>query len=421
MRGSAPPRATSSCCWMMIWRHLPDSWRPIAGHIGSTGRERVVGAAPIVVCSGSPPFVRYMARRFPQRLDATGTARIPVGPFGTPTPATSRPRATCCSPSVGSTRRFRSMGTRTTSWPCACRTPGSSSPIQADALAHQHYEKTFAGFARDGIARGRTAVLFAGKHPEIVDQIKLSEYHQRLMALAARARAALAAEPGYDRRTGWVVGGHWSAGEVGATTARQVLHHGYRFPVLVRGVRRHAGAADGHRRRLAAPRRPAGVPGHPRRMSASAPELARERPRIVGGQPHAPGIRAGAALRARLGRRLAQAGRERTGRSAPDEISAYERALPGAPAAAPGPRRGRLPGHTDPAGRTPPSPRRLAAPLQALPARPVCAGARAADRGYRARASSSATSTPARRRPAGGASIVRDFGDGLVLFRRSAP
>jgi GT2 family glycosyltransferase len=47
----------------------------------------------------------------------------------------------------------------------------------ADALAHQHYEKTFAGFARDGIARGRTAVLFAGKHPAIVGQIKLSEYH----------------------------------------------------------------------------------------------------------------------------------------------------------------------------------------------------------------------------------------------------
>jgi GT2 family glycosyltransferase len=46
-----------------------------------------------------------------------------------------------------------------------------------DALAHQHYEKTFAGFARDGIARGRTAVLFAGKHPAIVSQIKLSEYH----------------------------------------------------------------------------------------------------------------------------------------------------------------------------------------------------------------------------------------------------
>jgi hypothetical protein len=48
----------------------------------------------------------------------------------------------------------------------------------AEAVAWQHYEKSFAGFARDGIARGRTAVLFAGKHPEVVESIKLAEYAQ---------------------------------------------------------------------------------------------------------------------------------------------------------------------------------------------------------------------------------------------------
>jgi hypothetical protein len=46
----------------------------------------------------------------------------------------------------------------------------------AEAIAHQHYEKTFAGFARDGIARGRTAVLFAAKHPDIADRLRLGEY-----------------------------------------------------------------------------------------------------------------------------------------------------------------------------------------------------------------------------------------------------
>jgi glycosyltransferase involved in cell wall biosynthesis len=38
--------------------------------------------------------------------------------------------------------------------------------------------KDFAALARDCIARGRTAVLFAGKHPEVFDDLKLCTYRQ---------------------------------------------------------------------------------------------------------------------------------------------------------------------------------------------------------------------------------------------------
>jgi len=45
-------------------------------------------------------------------------------------------------------------------------------------LAHQHYSKDFAALARDTIAKGRTAVLLASKHPEALPDLQLSAYKQ---------------------------------------------------------------------------------------------------------------------------------------------------------------------------------------------------------------------------------------------------
>jgi hypothetical protein len=43
------------------------------------------------------------------------------------------------------------------------------------AVAHQHYEKTFPALARDSVARGRTAVLFSRKHPDVTSRLKLGQ------------------------------------------------------------------------------------------------------------------------------------------------------------------------------------------------------------------------------------------------------
>lgn len=50
--------------------------------------------------------------------------------------------------------------------------------FSADAIAYQHYTKDFVAVARDGIARGKTAVLFASKHPEVYHYLKLSKYNE---------------------------------------------------------------------------------------------------------------------------------------------------------------------------------------------------------------------------------------------------
>jgi cellulose synthase/poly-beta-1,6-N-acetylglucosamine synthase-like glycosyltransferase len=46
------------------------------------------------------------------------------------------------------------------------------------ALARQRYSKDFAALARDTIAKGKTAVLLASKHPDALPALQLSAYDQ---------------------------------------------------------------------------------------------------------------------------------------------------------------------------------------------------------------------------------------------------
>src|SRR5262249_49210070 len=45
-----------------------------------------------------------------------------------------------------------------------------------EVVAWQHHTKSFAELARDNIAKGRTAVLLAGKHPEALPELQLGAY-----------------------------------------------------------------------------------------------------------------------------------------------------------------------------------------------------------------------------------------------------
>jgi GT2 family glycosyltransferase len=47
-----------------------------------------------------------------------------------------------------------------------------------EALARQYYTKDFAALAGDNIAKGRTAVLLATKHPHTFNDLKLSRYQE---------------------------------------------------------------------------------------------------------------------------------------------------------------------------------------------------------------------------------------------------
>ena len=172
-------------------------------HAGA-GRRAVVGAAPIVVSPASPPFVRYMADGFRKRLARLGQPGYRVSFRDTYTGNFSAPREVLLA--VGAfDEAFRVYGHE--DYELALRLQGAGVELTygAEALAYQHYEKTFAAFAPDGIARGRTAVLFAGKHPEIVDRIQLSQFDKESWRWRTLRGALLRLSGLSDRVPGGVV------------------------------------------------------------------------------------------------------------------------------------------------------------------------------------------------------------------------
>ncbi len=167
------------------------------------GQRAVVGAAPIVVAPASPPFVRYMADGFRGRLERMGQPGYRLRFRDAYTGNFSARREVLLAVG-GFDETFRVYGHE--DYELALRLEGAGVELaySADALAHQHYEKTFEGFAPDGIARGRTAVLFAGKHPGVVESIKLSEYHRGPWKWRALRALLLGASRVSARVPGWV-------------------------------------------------------------------------------------------------------------------------------------------------------------------------------------------------------------------------
>jgi hypothetical protein len=96
-----------------------------------------------------------------------------------------------------------------------------------DALAWQHYEKPFAAFARDGVARGRTAVLFASKHPEVVESIKLGEYSQGPLKWRLLRGLLLQLSGVTTRVPGWIIAAVTAAERRGAAR----LDRWYRYAI----------------------------------------------------------------------------------------------------------------------------------------------------------------------------------------------
>ncbi len=172
-------------------------------HEGSALRA-VVGAAPIVVAEDSPPFVRYMANGFRARLERLGRSGYRLAFRDAYTGNFSAPREVLLE--VGSfDEAFRVYGHEDYELALRLERAGVELVFSAEAIAQQHYEKTFAGFARDGIARGRTAVLFAAKHPEIADRLRLGEYRNADWKWRALRGLLLGLGRITDRVPEWVV------------------------------------------------------------------------------------------------------------------------------------------------------------------------------------------------------------------------
>ena len=165
----------------------------------------VVGPAPIVISPASPPFVRYMANGFRWRLARLAQPGYRLTFRDTYTGNFSARRDVLLQVG-GFDEAFRTYGHEDYELALRLQAAGVELVYSADALAHQHYEKTFAAFARDGVARGRTAVLLAAKHPAAADRLKLSEYHRETRTWRTLRSLLLAATRVTDRVPAWIIG-----------------------------------------------------------------------------------------------------------------------------------------------------------------------------------------------------------------------
>jgi glycosyltransferase involved in cell wall biosynthesis len=162
---------------------LDDDMEPVpdflAAHLrahAGTAPYGVVGAAPIVLPEGAPPLAAFARQAFNHRLDRLARTQ-PVQFNDAYTGNFSVPRSVL-EKVGGYDESFQRYGHEDYELLLRLSQSGVQLVYSPEALAHQHYEKTFPAVARDAMARGHTAVQFARKHPEVVTRLRLGAFER---------------------------------------------------------------------------------------------------------------------------------------------------------------------------------------------------------------------------------------------------
>lgn len=138
-------------------------------------RRCVIGAAPIQVPAGSTPLVAYMAQKFNTHLTrlAEPGHRFATRDFYSGNASVRRHDLVA----VGLfDESFREYGNEDLELAVRLRAAGVDMVFAPEALAEQLYEKSFSELARDTMAKGRTSLEFARKHPEVRADLQLAQF-----------------------------------------------------------------------------------------------------------------------------------------------------------------------------------------------------------------------------------------------------
>lgn len=147
----------------------------LAGHAAMhecSPRVAVVGAAPIQVSANTPPLTRWMADGFAHRLARFAQTGYQIR-YSEAYSGNFSIRRSVMMAVGGFDEGFKIYGYEDYEMALRLTRMDVRLVYGAEALAHQYYEKSFPNLVRDSIARGRSAVLFANKHPEVISELKL--------------------------------------------------------------------------------------------------------------------------------------------------------------------------------------------------------------------------------------------------------
>lgn len=185
---NAGARATAA----PIVQFLDDDMEPSPGMVAAhLERQRrgdalgVVGAAPIVVPPDASPVVRYRARGFGRKLDRLDGRRDELAFNDVYGGNVSLGRETFLAEG-GYDETFRAYGHEDYELSLRLTRAGHRFAYEPNALAQQHYDKTLRELAADVESEGRTAVVFARKHPDVLSALPLGGFRRRPISVRAR-------------------------------------------------------------------------------------------------------------------------------------------------------------------------------------------------------------------------------------------
>jgi GT2 family glycosyltransferase len=161
---------------------LDDDMEPVPGFLLAHGdahppgsRRAVVGPVPISTDASSPPIVHYRQRSMDAHLDRLAQPGYKLGFRDVYSGNLSLPREVLREVG-GFDESFKLYGHEDYELALRLVEAGVDLGYSPQAMAHQAYDKDFAALARDCLARGHTAVLFARKHPDPASSPKLTSY-----------------------------------------------------------------------------------------------------------------------------------------------------------------------------------------------------------------------------------------------------
>ncbi len=154
--------------------HLLDAhWN---AHLGIP-RLGVLGAVPIRLEPSSPPVMQFIGAKFNQHLEKIAQSGYTLNLRDFYSGNFSAQRTVLMEVGLFD-ENFKIYGNEDLDLSWRLRQAGIQLVFNAEASATQHYEKDFAALARDNIAKGKTSILLAKLHPEVLTEIKLSTYNQ---------------------------------------------------------------------------------------------------------------------------------------------------------------------------------------------------------------------------------------------------
>jgi GT2 family glycosyltransferase len=177
---------------------LDDDMEPSPGFVAAHRRAHaggsrlgVMGAVPVAVDPSASAAERWVADKFNHHLEnlARSDYRLLLTDFYSGNFSISR---ALLDEVGGFDEDFKLYGNEDLELSHRLAHAGIDVRYDAEALAHQHIDKSFAALARDREAEGRTAVLFAEKHPEVFDRLKLGTFHDGPRALRSLRNGMLA-------------------------------------------------------------------------------------------------------------------------------------------------------------------------------------------------------------------------------------